>query len=293
MLAGMLVATHSGPFHADDVFAGALLRVFVDPTLTFVRTREAQKIDAADVAIDVGERYEPGAGRFDHHQRSYGGALSSAGMVLGWLEAEGHVERQLALLLREEWVAYIDAVDCGRERPDRARPCICTLVSAIGERAETAADFDQLYEQAVQVCQAVLVGVAHGQERSREAEAVVASAMENAERKGSRVLRFDRGYKWKRAYFERGGAGHPTDYVMFPDGETWRLLAIPPEAGSLAQKRPLPAEWAGLSGDALSAVTGVPGSRFCHKNRFIAVFENRASIEEALVRWGLESGSVR
>jgi uncharacterized UPF0160 family protein len=111
--------------------------------------------------------------------------------------------------------------------------------------------------------------------------------MREAERTGSRIIELDRHYKWKRAYFERGGANHPTDYVLFPDGDTWRLIAIPPDAESFAQKRPLPAAWAGLTDAALSDVVGVIGARFCHKNRFIAVFESRTSADAAIARWSL------
>ena len=36
----------------------------------------------------------------------------------------------------------------------------------------------------------------------------------------------------------------------------------------------LPEAWAGLSGDELREVTGVPDAVFCHKGRFIAVAES-------------------
>jgi len=65
---------------------------------------------------------------------------------------------------------------------------------------------------------------------------------------------------------------------------TWRVVAIPPEQNSFAQKRPLPESWAGLTGDDLVAQTGVKGAVFCHKNRFIAVFESRELALETLVK---------
>ena len=74
------VATHSGPFHADDVLAVALLRVFVDEEATVLRTRDLERIAQADVVVDVGGLYDPAARRFDHHQASYTGSFSSAGM---------------------------------------------------------------------------------------------------------------------------------------------------------------------------------------------------------------------
>ena len=126
----MLVATHSGPFHCDDVFACALLRTFVAPDLTVVRTRDLARIRAADIAIDVGGEYDPARGRFDHHQREYQGTLSSAGMVLAWLEESGHVQAPLAAKLRSDWVDYIDAVDIGARKPEPTVPCLPQVVGA-------------------------------------------------------------------------------------------------------------------------------------------------------------------
>lgn len=106
-----------------------------------------------------------------------------------------------------------------------------------------------------------------------------------AEAAGSNVLAFDDFVPWKEPYFALGGAKHPTEFALFPgtDG-SWRIVAIPPEHGSFAQKRPLPAAWGGLTDDALVAACGVPGAKFCHKNLFIAVFETREGALAALER---------
>ncbi len=67
----MRVATHPGGFHADDVFAIAALRL-VHGDLEVVRSRDPEVLAAADLRVDVGGRYAPATGDFDHHQR--GGA---------------------------------------------------------------------------------------------------------------------------------------------------------------------------------------------------------------------------
>jgi len=292
----MQVATHSGPFHADDVFAFAMLRHFLDEELSLVRTRDLQVIAAADLAIDVGGEFDPARLRFDHHQREYEGELSSAGMVLNWLEQSGKTSPALAATLRSGWVDDIDAVDTGRRQPQDGIPGLGSIVNAIGEQAEGMADFDARYLEAVAVFEAVIAGVCASHAKTEAARAAVQQAMDEAEAAGTRILTFDRHYKWKRAYFERGGATHPTDYVLFPDATadkgttSWRLLAIPPERESFAQKRPLPAAWAGLVDEALSEVVGVPKARFCHKNRFIAVFGDEASARGAIDKWGLATG---
>ena len=59
-------------------------------------------IAQADIVFDVGGIFNPHNGRFDHHQKSYEGPLSSAGMVLNWLESEAHITSQMAKTLREK-----------------------------------------------------------------------------------------------------------------------------------------------------------------------------------------------
>lgn len=285
----MLVVTHSGPFHADEVFAYALLRVFLGDELELVRTREPAIIARADIAIDVGGEYDASRGRFDHHQQSYPGSLSSAGMVLSWLEHAGKVPARWAAQLRADWVDHIDAVDTGRRSPAAGVPCISTTVAMLAEQASSPAEFDARFLDALAMCEGVLRGFQARERRSEEAITAVVAAMRQAEAAGSRILVLDRYYKWKRPYFEHGGARHPTEYVLFPEeGGRWQLLGIPPEAGDRGTKRPLPVEWAGLADDALSAVVGVPGAKFCHKNRFLAVFENEAAARAAIERWGLD-----
>lgn len=284
----MLVATHSGPFHADDVFAFALLRTFVDKNATVIRTRDLTKIAAADIAIDVGGEFDPARKRFDHHQASYQGHRSSAGMVLDWLEREGHLDPSLAGRLRQEWIDHIDAVDTGRLTPDPTSPTYGAMVSALAECGFDEASMDEAYLTAVAMTEAVLRGLLAAEDKTELARAAVSRGMAEAQAKGRRVIRLDGRYKWKRVYFELGGATHPTDFILFPDSEGARLMAIPPSEDSFAQKRPLPAAWAGLTDAALSEVVGVAGARFCHKNRFIAAFDSIAAAEQAIERWGLD-----
>ncbi len=64
----MRVVTHSGTFHADDVFAFAVLRAALGG-FDFTRTRDAGAIAAADLVFDVGGIYEPQQSRYDHNIR--------------------------------------------------------------------------------------------------------------------------------------------------------------------------------------------------------------------------------
>ena len=137
----VVVATHSGPFHADDVLAWALISVFRHPDAQLIRTRDQSEIDAADIVVDVGGDYDVARCRFDHHQTSYQGPLSSAGMVLDWLTATRDIDDDLSQHLRAVLVDYVDAVDNGRRVPDSAVPCFATMVEAYAQDHHSLDDF--------------------------------------------------------------------------------------------------------------------------------------------------------
>lgn len=284
---GCTVATHNGGFHADDVLAFALIRQFHDADARLVRTRDPDLLAQADLVVDVGGELDPSRGRFDHHQNAYTGERSSAGLVLDWLEAQGQVTPGLAQVLRHELVDYVDAVDNGRRTPERGVPCFTSLVGSYNEIEPADGDPHGPFLAAAAMARDVLEGVQKGFARTEAARVEVVAEMEQAPREGRAVLCFDRYLPWKGAYFDNGGVEHPSDFVLFPAEGRWRVVAIPPEPGSFAKKRPFPESWAGLENEELAAVVGVPGSLFCHKNRFIAVFASREAAVEALQRWQL------
>lgn len=285
----LTVATHSGAFHADDVLAFGLIRSFLDPDAALVRSRDAARLEQADVVFDVGGRFDPTTRRFDHHQQAYEGPLSSAGMVLDWLAAEGKVSASLAAHLRREVVDYVDAVDNGRVTPAQGVPCFPSIVDAFVSLGDDGPSLDRAYLAAADFATAWVRAIAAQHEAKERARDQVRAAMLRAEASGSRLLELDRYLSWKEPYFDLGGASHPTEFALFQGTEgTWRVVAIPPKLGDFGQKRPLPEAWAGLSDDALTAVVGVPGAVFCHKNRFVAVFDTREHAVEALRRWQLE-----
>lgn len=282
------LATHWGSFHADDVLACTLIRVFRDAQAAVVRTRDAAVLDQADVVFDVGGTFDPATCRFDHHQHSYTGPLSSAGMVLNWLEGEGDVEPRTAARLRRELVEWVDAVDNGRREPIPGVLDYTRMVEAYNKGSHTLADFDAAYERAVTMSIGIVQGIVAAERLEQEAARLVVEGMQAAEAAGSNVMVFDRYLPWKPAYFANGGASHPTEFVVFPgvDG-SWRAIAIPPEEGSFAQKRSLPASWAGLRDHELVDASGVEGARFCHKNRFIAVWDTGEHLLDALTRFDM------
>lgn len=64
----MTIATHDGIFHADEVMAIAILKTaYCDVDIQIIRTRNPELLATADIRVDVGGKYNPGTGDYDHH----------------------------------------------------------------------------------------------------------------------------------------------------------------------------------------------------------------------------------
>ena len=116
----MLIATHDGSFHADEVFAVAALGLLGD-AVGVVRTRDRGKIERADVRVDVGFRDDASTGDFDHHQRDFastrenGVRYASFGLVwrvYGARVCEG--DQDVADAVDQTLVQAVDANDTGQ-----------------------------------------------------------------------------------------------------------------------------------------------------------------------------------
>jgi GNAT superfamily N-acetyltransferase len=98
-----------------------------------------------------------------------------------------------------------------------------------------------------------------------------------------RVIELDRNMPWRELVTTRAPEAL---YVMYPKSDGWGAQAVPEEVGAFGNRRDLPAEWAGHSGEELAAVTGVPDAIFAHPARFYVSAASRegivALIEQAL-----------
>ena len=111
------VATHPGDFHADDVFAVAVLGLVHGP-LDVVRTRDVAVLAAADVRVDVGGRSDPASGDFDHHQRGGAGerenGIRYASFGLVWKAYGARLAGEGAEAIDARLVQGVDANDTGQ-----------------------------------------------------------------------------------------------------------------------------------------------------------------------------------
>lgn len=287
-----LLATHSGKFHCDEVFAYVVLRLALglEPgNHTLVRTRDPAVIASADWVWDVGSIYDPAARRFDHHQRGApvrpdGTPFSAAGLV--W---QSHGRDAIAALLRPrgaEGFAAAIADELDRtvvRRIDEVDNGVATTRDSLGftaligefnpnwDDAEPDAAADAAFLQAAAMAQGFLTRRVDGLRARMSAEAVVVAA--HAASADPRVLVLARGMPWHGAVFAHA---LPVLFAVYPVANgNWMVDAMPPEPGSFAQRLPLPAAWAGLQDAVLAATCGVPDAVFVHLRRFVGAARSR------------------
>lgn len=274
--------THDGSFHADEVTACALLLLFdmIDRD-KIVRTRDIGELNLCEYVCDVGGIYDPSRKLFDHHQQDYQGPLSSAGMVLNHLFQTGFLDTRQYDFFEYSIIMGVDAHDNGKELHSKG---VCTYSHIISNfnpinYDEAPKAQDEAFFEALSFAIDHVARMWRRYLYTHSCQEVVAEAMKN----GKTFLLFDRSIPWLDIFFEMEGARHPATFVVMPSGQHWKLRGIPPTLEEKMKVRhPLPQEWAGLSGEDLKKISGIEGAIFCHKGRFISVWETKQDALKAL-----------
>lgn len=274
--------THDGTFHADEVTASALLIVFnlIDRD-KIVRTREPAVLEKCEYVCDVGGIYDPSLKLFDHHQADYQGPLSSAGMILNYLKQEGLLTAKEHAMLHHTMIMGVDAHDNGL---DPAIAGVATYSHIIANfqpiRHESSREEqEKAFQEALSFAIGHLDRLVKRYRYIQSCRKIVEEAMKQ---KGP-ALYFEHPIPWFESFFEFDGEHHPAQFVIMPSGDHWKLRGIPPHINKrMDVRKPLPQAWAGLLGDDLKQVTGIQGAIFCHKGRFISVWETKEDAFQAL-----------
>ena len=296
----MRVATHNGTFHADEVFAIAALGLLPEP-MEVIRTRDPELLAGADLRVDVGFRYEPAAGDFDHHQREFdevrpnGVGYASFGLV--WREFGARIcdgDEEVAAVVEETLVQSVDANDTGQRITESliegVRPMsVNGVVGGFNARwdedltaAEERARFDAAVELAAGIIAREVASAASGRRAVRIVRDAIAAAAESGD---ARIVTLPDNVPWKQVVVTEAPEAL---LVIYPKRQGFGVETVPVALGTFDNRLDLPAEWAGLENDDLARVTGVDDALFCHAKRFLAVARSREGVER-LAELALES----
>ena len=275
----MRIVTHSGTFHADDVFAYSVLRDALD-AFEFVRTRDMALIDSADIVFDVGGIYDPIKGRYDHHMRDLprredGTPYSSVGLI--WRDygrralarlVPGMGEDVLESVRQDIDATFILAIDQADNGVATAGPShLALLVEAFNPTWDSGQSYDDAFLEAADFARGILVRACRQAHAEAQALSLVMTAARRAQ--DARVIVLDRKLPWEKAVFE--GGLNDLLFVIYPNEDltAWYCRTIPPEPNSFGQRLALPEAWRGLQETEFSEAAGIEDGVFCHPGGFI------------------------
>ena len=139
--------THSGKFHADDVFSAALL-LYLNPEITITRGNQVPE-NYEGLVFDIGR------GQYDHHQkdsriRDNGVPYAAFGLLWEKLGPE-ILGEELALKFDESFVQPLDINDNTGEKNELA-----TLIGNFNPGWDSKSSNDEAFFQAVSVAGMIL-----------------------------------------------------------------------------------------------------------------------------------------
>lgn len=268
--------THSGKFHADDVFSSALL-LYLNPQITITRgNRVPEGYDG--IVFDIGR------GRYDHHQRDSRvreNGVPYAAFGLLWEELGGEIlGGTLAQRFDEEFVQPLDNNDNTGEKNELA-----TLIGNFNPVWDETEAADGVTEEerdrglsvgflrAVQVAGMVLENKFARYRADARADEKINQVLAMQETQGgdARILVLPEFVPCQKRLKETDIA-----FVIFPSNRGGYCIQPQKKPDSMNYKCSFPKQWLGLENEELQKATGLVSAGFCHKGGFLMTVGDEA-----------------
>ena len=251
------VVTHSGKFHADDVFSFALLQ-YINPNIEVLR-KNAVPEDFSGLVFDIG------GGVFDHHQpekevRENGVTYAAFGLL--W-RAIG------SMLVGEEDaerfdIKFVQPLDQNDNFGDFNS--IANIISNFNPTWDSDVNPDDAFMQAVDWAKKVLTAEFTQMASRNKAIDMVLEELPNAK---DNILVLSRSLPWRKAL-----SGTSIEFVIYPSNRGgYCAQCVPSEEEGTALKCPFPKKWGGLTAEELQKISNLPTASFSHSNNFLFVAE--------------------
>lgn len=291
----LLIGTHNGIFHIDEVVACAILcLLYCRRPIWILRTRDDAMLAKCDICVDIG------GGKYDHHQKGFcrtrkdGIKYASAGLV--W-EDNGYI--LLSLILAKYFSKFkcniasvfktfddsvIALVDCEDNGIDVEKHCFSFISSFLPLWFH--ADFDNPFREVLETTITVLeleLKTAIAKNLSKD---IVTENWNNTDCFQQGILEIPaQTIFWTEPAIEINTSvksqERKINFVIFPyPAGGWAAQCVPPSLeNKFGQRIPFPAKWAGQT-DKLAEISGVDGATRCQNGCFFA----RASSKEAIIQ---------
>lgn len=268
--------THSGKFHADDVFSSALL-LYLNPQITITRgNRVPEEYDG--IVFDIGR------GRYDHHQRDSRvreNGVPYAAFGLLWEELGGEILGEtLAQRFDEEFVQPLDNNDNTGEKNELAS--LIGNFNPVWDETEAADGVTEEerdrglsvgFLRAVQVAGMVLENKFARYRADARADEKINQVLAMQETQGgdARILVLPEFVPCQKQLKETDIA-----FVIFPSNRGGYCIQPQKKPGSMNYKCSFPKQWLGLENEELQKATGLASAGFCHKGGFLMTVGDEA-----------------
>ena len=274
--------THSGVFHADDVFATAFLDLYFT-NISVIRLDSVPLNVGNDVII-----YDIGKGKFDHHQkeariRDNGIKYSSFGLLfeeygLSFLERlKIENKEEVYDYLVKDFILSIDAIDNGEFPSVTANYKVKTVSDIIKLYNPSYGSNDTSNEnfvKAVNVAESIFSFELKNVCGKVKASKKVKELLKN---NNSDILLLDEFLPYEEVILT---GNYNTKLVIYPSNRGgYCVKTVPISLEDKNSRVYFPLKWAGLVNEELEKTSGIKDVTFCHVNRFLVATK---SLEAAL-----------
>jgi uncharacterized UPF0160 family protein len=288
--------THSGLFHADDIFATALLTLYFknkEPKtkLKYKRSIDQKDIDKADIVYDIGRIYNPKKLRFDHHQndsglvRKNGIPYAAFGLVFKHFGLElismiSDIKNKKFIQecfdsVEKNLVLHIDAMDNGVLTYKQIIDDIDVLTmdnyfriarSALPDKGPK--EMDKKFFELAKFSESIIENIVLYAIKMQKEKEVAIKFYKKA--KDKRVIVCDVYCSFNFNKFEEPLV------IVYPDLRgNWSAEVVEKGKKLYDARIYFPESWRGLVDGSLEKVTDIEGSTFCHKSGFLMVNKTR------------------
>jgi len=213
------VATHNGIFHADEITAIALLKIFLDDDIKVTRVEHNHSdFNPFDMVVDVGQKLD-GKKYFDHHQ--YKGGKSSAGFIWQYLGLEKKYSKISKL------IKMVDDNDTGVKKAQEFE--YPNLLKCFNNKDIYLDKQDEAFAKAVEFAVVTLNSMKTNQEEILKAKDIVANSYMFDSNPA--ILELD-SFTPHWGYYINAQTMPHIKAVVWEDNGKWKVKLTPKRAGS-------------------------------------------------------------
>lgn len=277
----IIVGTHNGIFHCDEVLAVAILSIATKDEINVIRSRDLELLNSnTDILVDIG------GGEFDHHQkggngeRENGVKYASAGLI--WRKYGNQVIDLLSNneLDNTETNILSDYIDNGiiqnvdmEDNGQLVTSHPFQFINSFLPNWNTKCDYDEKFEECVNIVKVTLENMIKSNISLYLAKKEIASRLSSEEKHIGNILVLPcQTIPWTDELIDYNeNSESKVDFVVFPyPAGGYALQCVPPSKDNkFGQRIKLPKEWAGET-TRLPEISGISSAILCHNGRFFA-----------------------